>query len=246
VEGDAHNGRQLVWLSKIQAASGLIFALFLGLHLATTASAIGGGGTYDSVLTALRDVYRPSLVVEILLIAIPALTHIVCAVLKILYRRRHPPSARAPWHIRIHRWAGYVLLAVIFGHVFATRVMPALAQGATATGKADFAYLAFSVLNWPVFIDPYYFLLGCAGALHLSLGLGVGVQVLLPKRLSATKVRAASVFAAALILTLVWVGVASMIAASGTAPRTRFREYAAVYKRFMPFMKPTMDLPDPH
>jgi hypothetical protein len=66
--------------------------LFLGLHLATTASAIGGGGTYDSVLTALRDVYRPSLVVEILLIAIPALTHIVCAVLKILYRRRHRPA----------------------------------------------------------------------------------------------------------------------------------------------------------
>ena len=43
-------------LAKIQAISGLCFALFLVLHLATTVSGVGGPSTYDGTL--LRERFK--------------------------------------------------------------------------------------------------------------------------------------------------------------------------------------------
>src|SRR5262245_19696755 len=109
-------------VARVQAFSGLVFALFLALHLATTASAAAGAATYDGVLATLRRAYRPTLAVELALIALPALVHVACGVAQIVDRRRRGTPPGSPL---AHRLAGYVLLAAIGGHVFATRVMPA-------------------------------------------------------------------------------------------------------------------------
>src|SRR5260221_12618227 len=106
-------------VTRLQALSGLVFAFFLTLHLATTASGGGGAATYDGTLAALRRIYRPSLAVEVVLIGFPAIVHIACALLQIVDRRRRGIPASSPLP---HRLAGYVLLAAFAGHVFATRI----------------------------------------------------------------------------------------------------------------------------
>src|SRR5262249_11057545 len=75
-------------LARVQALSGLAFALFLALHLATTASGIAGPAAYDGTLALLRRVYRPTLAIEALLIGVPLVAHVACAILQIAARRR--------------------------------------------------------------------------------------------------------------------------------------------------------------
>jgi succinate dehydrogenase/fumarate reductase cytochrome b subunit len=215
-------------VARVQACSGLLFAFFLALHLATTASAAGGAATYDGVLAALRRIYRPTLVVEIALIAVPALVHVACGIVQIVERRRRGTPAGSPL---AHRLAGYVLLAAIGGHVFATRVMPAFGDG-----PADFSYLAYSLLSWPLFMQPYYVVLGVAGALHVVLGVTIAIRVLglgRPSRLGAR-------VAAAVAALVVAFGVAGMLAAAPTASRERFPAFRALYERFMPFLPPRL------
>lgn len=224
-------------VARAQAISGLVFALFLTLHLTTTVSAVGGPASYDGVLGAVRRLYRPHIAVELALIGIPALVHIVCAVLQIIDRRRRRRSGEAlptpSWRVRIHRWAGYFLLAAIGGHVFATRVMPA---------GADFAYLAYSILGWPAAINPYYVILGTAGAVHLVLGLGFAAAILAPRRFASPAVARLFAWGAAAGATAVIAGVAFMIARAPQADRSRFPEYRAAYEKHLPFMVPMHDL----
>jgi succinate dehydrogenase/fumarate reductase cytochrome b subunit len=212
----------------VQAASGLAFAFFLTLHLATTASGVGGPGTYDGTLAALRRVYRPVLAVEIVLIAVPALVHIACGILQIVDRRRRGVAPGSPL---AHRLAGYVLLTAIGGHVFATRVMPAFGDG-----PADFSYLAYSVLNWPLFMQPYYLVLGVAGAVHLTLGASIALRILGLARPTRQRVLAV----AAVLALIVAAGTAGIIAGADTASRARFPTFRALYERFMPFLPPSL------
>src|SRR5688500_15590400 len=124
-------------LAKVQAISGLSFASFLGLHLATTVSAVGGPASYDGTISSLRAIYRAHPIVEFLLIGTSAAVHIACAILQILRRRKTGPHPAPPFPLRLHRWSGYFLMIVIVGHVFATRVMPALSG--VPRGGADFS-----------------------------------------------------------------------------------------------------------
>jgi len=225
-------------LARVQAVSGLCFAIFLVLHLATTMSAVGGPAAYDGALASFRAVYRAHPVVEFLLIGTSAAVHIVCAVMRILRRRRETPRPTAPIALRIHRWSGYFLMVVIVGHVFATRAMPALAGGPTATGRADFSYLAYSVLGWPLLINPYYYLLGLAGAVHFGLGLGFAAATLAPRHFGTRAARRASVATAVIAGMLVAAGVTAVIGRAGEADRSRFSEFQAIYDRFLPFMAP--------
>lgn len=220
-------------LAKVQAVSGLAFAVFLAMHLATTVSALGGPVSYDGTLASLRAVYRSHPVVELLLIGTSATVHIACAILQILRRRKTGPHPTPPLPLRLHRWSGYFLMIVIVGHVFATRVMPALAGA--PDGGADFSYLAFSVLAWPFFIGPYYFVLGVAGATHLGLGLGYAAAALIP-RCFGPAARRTSIATAALAGGLVFAGVTAIIARSAEADRSRFPEYRLMYDRYMPMM----------
>ena len=215
-------------LTRVQAASGLGFAFFLALHLATTVSAVGGPASYDGTLASLRAVYRAHPIVELLLIGATAATHITCAILQIVRRRRTGPHPSPPLVLRIHRWAGYFLMLAIVGHVYATRVMPAMAESG-----ADFSYLAFSILAWPYFIKPYYYALGLAGAIHLGLGLGYAMTALGPR---SPWIRKASAAGAGIAAALVVAGVTGMIARSAEADRSRFDVYRALYDRYMPVM----------
>jgi succinate dehydrogenase/fumarate reductase cytochrome b subunit len=215
-------------LAKLQAASGLAFAFFLTLHLATTAAGAGGEAAYDGALAALRRIYRPVLAVELMLIAIPALVHVTCAIAQIVDRRRRGVPASSPL---AHRLAGYVLLAAIGGHVFATRVMPAFGDG-----PADFSYLAYSLLNWPLFMRPYYVLLGAAGAVHLVIGATIACRVLGIAR-PGPRVALAGAAAAAIVVAF---GVAGIIGGAGDASRERFPAFRALYERFMPFRPPRL------
>jgi hypothetical protein len=123
------------------------------------------------------------------------------------------------------------MLAIV-GHVYATRVMPAIAGGA-----ADFSYLAFSVIAWPYFITPYYFVLGTAGAIHLGLGLGFAAQALAPAGASAA-LRRASIALAAAAGVLVCAGVAGILMKSAEADWSQFQEYRGLYDRYLPVMPP--------
>jgi succinate dehydrogenase/fumarate reductase cytochrome b subunit len=219
-------------LAKVQAVSGLGFAVFLAMHLATTVAAVGGPASYDGILWTVRAIYRPHPVVEFLLIGGSAAVHIACAVLQILRRRKTGPHPRPPWRLRLHRWSGYFLMLAIVGHVYATRVMPAIAGGA-----ADFSYLAFSVIAWPYFITPYYFVLGTAGAIHLGLGLGFAAQALAPAGASAA-LRRASIALAAAAGVLVCAGVAGILMKSAEADWSQFQEYRGLYDRYLPVMPP--------
>lgn len=215
-------------LARLQAGSGLAFAFFLTLHLLTTAAGVGGPAAYDGALAAFRKVYRPALAVELALIAIPALVHIACALAQILDRRRRGVPASSPL---VHRLAGYVLLAAIGGHVFATRIMPAFGDG-----PADFAYLAYSLLNWPLFMRPYYVLLGLAGAVHLVIGATIACRVLAIAR-PRPRVAFATATVAALVVAL---GVAGIIGGASDASRARFPVFRTLYERFIPFLPPRL------
>jgi succinate dehydrogenase/fumarate reductase cytochrome b subunit len=215
-------------VAKVQALSGLCFALFLALHLATTVSAAGGPGSYDGTLASLRAIYRAHPIVEFLLVGVSAAVHIACAVIQFNRRRKTGPHPKPGLRLRLHRWSGYFLMLVIVGHVFATRVMPAQ----SASGPADFAYLGYSVLSWPAMINPYYYALGTAGAVHFGLGLGFAVSALLPGR----DPRRLSMAVAAVVAVLVIAGVTGIIGNAEKADPSRFSEFRALYGRYMPFM----------
>jgi succinate dehydrogenase/fumarate reductase cytochrome b subunit len=215
-------------LARLQAGSGLAFTIFLTLHLVTTAAGAGGSAGYDGALATVRHVYRPALAVELVLVALPALVHVACAILQIVDRRRRGVPASSPL---AHRLAGYVLLAAIGGHVFATRVVPAFGDG-----PADFSYLAYSLLNWPLFMRPYYVLLGMAGAVHLVIGTTIAFRVLgFARPRSGVAYGIATI--AAVVVTL---GVAGIISGAETASRERFPTFRALYERFMPFLPPRL------
>lgn len=231
-------------LGRIQAWSGALFALFLVLHLATAASAIAGIDRYNSTLQTLRHLYRPHVVVEIVLIGCSGAVHIACAVLQMV-RRRRVVAWSGPWWMRAHRLTGYFLLLVIGGHVLATRVAPTLATGATATGMADFSFLAYATLWLPAFFWPYYIALGICGSIHLAIGLHLARRILLrqtsaphgpaagPRR-PAGHPTPAFLVTGAVVTLLVVSGVLGILGRAGDAPRTRFPEYKALFDKLLP------------
>ena len=240
--GGAASPRAAIKLGPIQAASGVLFACFLTLHLLTASSGLLGGARYDATLDVLRRLYRPHIAVEVSLIGGSALVHIACAIAQ-MRRRRQIIALKGAWWMRAHRLAGYFLLLVFFGHVFATRIAPTLATGPTATGKADFAFLAFAALSVPWFFWPYYLLLGLAGATHLGLGLHLASRILRRKTASAStaavsadrpnpaiggapsRLRLAVVLAFAIVVAG---GVFRILWLASDASRDRFPEYKAL------------------
>ena len=107
---------------------------------------------------------------------------------------------------------------------------------AAGAGPADFSYLAYSLLNWPLFMRPYYVVLGAAGAVHLVLGVAVAARVLGLGGHAPRWVVAGAVLATGLVVA----GVLGMIAGAPAAPRARFAEFRALYERFIPFLPPRL------
>jgi succinate dehydrogenase/fumarate reductase cytochrome b subunit len=176
-------------LTQWQSLTGLVFFVFLGVHLATQAAGVFGAQTYDAVQSTVRRVYQFPLVEVPVVLALVA--HAVLAVAQLLRRRGLSPGAR------LHSLTGLFLLVFFVGHVAATR-------GASLVFGVPpaFAGLAFTLRWVPAFFWPYYVLLGVAGAVHAALGLRVAVAMVSPR--SATRTgRAPQVLAVALSVTAV-------------------------------------------
>ena len=214
-----------------QALSGLVFAVFLSLHLANAAAGALGPSAYDGFLARVRLVYQfPAF--EVLAVGASAAVHASYGVRRWLARRRRARAgerAPAPGWLRLHRASGWLLLVVLPGHALATR-----GPGLFLDLPADFSFLRFSLQTWPFFMAPYYVVLYSAGVYHLlhggllALGLA-GVPVPSP----TARVARALFFAA---LLAGGAAVASMAGASGPADTSRYGAFRALYEEYAPFM----------
>jgi succinate dehydrogenase/fumarate reductase cytochrome b subunit len=180
-------------LKQIQAATGLIFAAFLSLHLLNTWTASLGPGVYDGLQSALRQVYQFAPVEALILAAL--MVHVISGVLRIVMEPKRTLTVRA----RIHRYAGFFLMVVIGGHILAVR-------GASWFYDVypGFEGLAFSMKAVPGYFYPYYFLLAVAGLYHALNGAGIaasrfGWRRAVPRR---TLARATAAGAALTVLAL--------------------------------------------
>ena len=184
---------------RVQAASGLTFALFLLAHLTNTLFALGGAGAYDGVQGSLRAVYQlPA--VEILLLGLVLPAHITAGIARARLRRRSGRGTAGPV-VRMHRLAGWLLVVVVYWHAAAVR-LPALLFDA----PPRFSGVSFA-LHWlPAWFYPYYFVLALAGFYHLFVGGALalsrfGMRVRAPTQRAATITTAcgAIIFACALL-----------------------------------------------
>lgn len=153
----------------MQAVSGLLFSLFVLVHLCNTALAVVGADVYDGFQSAARGVYQWPLF-EIALIG-ALLVHIISGILRM--RARRGTKVVPPLRLRLHRYAAYYLAIFVFGHIGATR-LPAL----LADAPPFFAGISFSMHFAPWFFYPYYALLGIAGLYHAFYGIPVALGVL--------------------------------------------------------------------
>lgn len=152
-------------LRKIQAGTGLLVAVFLAVHLANTWLAALGPAAYDGFQLLARAVYQ-WLPVEVALLSAIAV-HGVVGVTRIVREPKRVLSPRA----RVHRYAGFFLMAVIVGHVLAVR-------GASWFFDVypGFRGLAFTLDYLPGYFYPYYLLLGLAGFYHGCNGVGIALK----------------------------------------------------------------------
>lgn len=163
-------------LLKVQAASGLLFALFLTVHLGNQMLAALGPAAYDDAQRSLRGGYQAP-PIELALVILPMLIHAGAGVLRIFTRRQtkqqtgHQAPANLP--ARLHRISGIILLIFFIGHVTATRGA-SLVYGVFP----GFAGVAFTLRWVPAYFWPYYTGFALAGLYHLIYGLSVALPVL--------------------------------------------------------------------
>jgi len=152
-------------LKPIQAVTGLVFAVFVSLHLLNTWTASLGPGVYDGLQELLRQLYQFAPVEALFLAAL--MVHLVSGILRIVIEPKRTLTARARWH----RYAGFFLMAVIGGHILAVR-------GASFFYDVypGFEGLAFSIEAVPEYFYPYYFLLALAGLYHGLNGAGIAAS----------------------------------------------------------------------
>lgn len=160
-------------LLQVQAASGLLFALFLLLHLFNQMLAALGAGAYDGAQRVLRRGYQAP-VVEVVLVLLPMLIHAAAGIARMWWRRQQPgPRGPVSTAARLHRMSGIILLVFFLGHVIATR-------GASFLYGIfpEFAGIAFTFRWIPAYFWPYYTSFALAGLYHLVYGMSVALPVL--------------------------------------------------------------------
>lgn len=142
-------------LRRTQAVTGIIFGLFLAIHLANTGLAAISGELYDAAQRVLRIAYQAWFVEATVLGAL--VMHLAAGLLR--KRAGRPPPVT--WRGRWHRNAGLFLALFVFGHVAAVR-------GASwfADVYPGFSGLSFTLAHVPGFFYPYYLVLGTAGLFH--------------------------------------------------------------------------------
>ena len=167
IENSANNQTRLniePALKKIQAVAGILFSVFLVLHLTNTALAAFGSGVYNQFQQAIQGFYQFPLF-ELGFVLLPLITHAVVGITLIFLRRAKGRSKAQTKH-QLHTWAGFFLLLVVFGHVLATRGL-----GYFYDAAPGFEGVSFTLWWMPGYFYGYYFLLFMAGYYHSALGI---------------------------------------------------------------------------
>lgn len=159
-------------LVRVQAVSGLVFALFLSLHLLNVMASALGPGLYDAFQVRVRPLYQLPLV-EVTMVLGALAVHVVAGVMRIRGRPRTRQWSKLPLRTRLHRASAYFLLVFVLGHAAATR-LPSLLDGVWL----GFAGLSFTMEWMPAYFYPYYALLGLCGLYHGSYGVYLAVRAL--------------------------------------------------------------------
>lgn len=191
-------------LVRIQALSGLVFAIFLSLHLVNVMASVLGPGVYDAFQVRIRPLYQfPLVEVGVLLAAL--LTHMVTGIMRLRRRPRSRDFGKLPLRTRMHRLSAYFLLVFVLGHFAATR-MPSLLDEVWL----GFAGLSFTMSWLPAYFYPYYLLLGLCGLYHGSYGTYLALRALGVRLPSITRLGARVYVPLAAAALLVVLGVLSM------------------------------------
>ena len=194
-------------LLKLQAASGMVLALFLTGHLAGHLLANIGLDEANAFLHAFRAYVR---VAWVELGVLPAALLVHAAVGAVRFMRPSPTAAAAgatktakpaapsptpswahPWSSpaavgKWHRWTGLFLSVSLFGHVFATRIAPALFI-ADSDSVIDYNIVTFTLKFKPYLFHPYYVVFAGAGAYHLIHGVGMAINLFWPGASAAAR-----------------------------------------------------------
>jgi len=190
-------------LVRIQASSGLVFAVFLSLHLVNVMVSALGPGLYDAFQVRIRPLYQfPLLEVGVLLTAL--VVHMVAGITRLRRRPRSRNWGKLPLRTRLHRVSAYFLLVFVLGHVAATR-LPSLLDGVWL----GFAGLSYSMHMLPAYFYPYYVALGLCGLFHGSYGTYLALRALGVRMPAVSRLGTRAVVPLAAAAVLVVLGVLS-------------------------------------
>lgn len=179
-------------LRTLHRTSAKLLALFIALHLVGHLAGLAGVAAHQSVLDALRLVYRRP-VVEALLLG--------CVVfqagsgLGLLWRGRARCQGAIDW---LQRLSGAYLGLFLAIHVGA--VLQGRAQGLDT--NLHFAAAGMQVPPWPWFFGPYYFLAVSALGAHVGCALYWNLPPAVRARVLALSVLAGLLLAACLVTLL--------------------------------------------
>lgn len=214
---------------RLQLYSGLATGLFLLLHVLNVAALVVDPGAFDQALFVLRQLYRPSELVEALLVWTPLSLHLLSSLAIAVEARRS--GARSPSSMRLVRLSGTLLLALLGFHVLVMRILPAL-EGYSASAS----YLAFAVENWPWAVIPYYLLLAGAGAFHAGMGAAVALGELGVLGAGDRPRLAAGATWSVLLATALLLGTARVVLEAPNMDPSFYASYQRLYARHLPFL----------
>jgi hypothetical protein len=162
-------------LKKVSAASGLVFGVFLMMHLFSHYSLILGMERANNNLRLFRKIYQHPAFEVTLLIALMA--HMASNTMLYMQRQKINAASKkdggkepaGTLELQYHRYAGYFLSLSIFGHVLATRLAPLYLLDDPS--QYDYTFVTHATyLFGKSFFGGYLILMGIAGGWHLIYG----------------------------------------------------------------------------
>lgn len=156
---------------RAQRISGLLFLIFLFLHLSNTVMAVFGPSAYENFQAKARHLYQHPLY-ELLLVFLPLVVHVACGIWRVARKGAGHDAAR-----RMHRYTGVLLMILVVGHVLATRAPSLLIDV-----FPGFAGIAYTFRLAPAYFYPYYALFAAAAIFHLSYGIYLMLFKLLSRK----------------------------------------------------------------
>lgn len=216
---------------RLQQWSGLACGLFLLLHVLTVASLVVDPGAFEAALFKLRELYRPSDLVESLVVWTPLTLHLLAS-WGVAHERRKD-RAIPDLTVRLVRWSGTLLLVLLGVHVLIDRILPGM-EGYSATAS----YVAFAVESWPWWVLPYYLLLVLAGACHAGMGAALALGelgVLVGARRSQ---RIAGLTWSVILGLALLLGFGRVALDAPNMDPSYYASYQRLYERYLPFLHP--------